>query len=482
MPRKRRHLLPGDQFPSLTLDGIDGSPVRVGQHGAWTLLLVYRGAHCSICKKFFHDVEKYRQAWKNLGIETIAACSDSASQVKTFLGEAGYQGPGAGGLTIGQMRELGVWITDVDQSGLSHGHPEPALFFIDPEGRVAAAQLATIAFFRPDLATLDMGLKFLVGRNIRPPYGRYQDVVTADSQLKTSRVLLTGATGHVGSVIAAKLNECGTEVIGTTRRQEAATNLETAGISPRIGDINDIDFLREASLDVDAIIHTALPSKPAEGEDMAKIVNDAVAGLENLAKLSNERSVRVVSISGVSIYGDAAGKLLDEKSPPMVPEPFLRLVEAEQQLAEQEHACVIRSAIVYGRGGGAGVTDIVEGVKSRGAAGIVNGQNRLSMVHVDDLAQLFLLVLQHDSPPNMVNGVSAQPTSKNVMEAVAVAADVPQELEQLDPQEAMMLGGFGIYLPIDQNVSGNLARSSLDWNPSAPSIIDELTFNRVSSN
>lgn len=62
------------------------------------------------------------------------------------------------------------------------------------------------------------------------------------------------------------------------------------------------------------------------------------------------------------------------------------------------------------------------------------------------------------------------------MKEIAVAAGVDQELETLSPQEAMMLGGFGIYLPIDQNVSGELARRRLGWQPSAPSIVDELRF------
>lgn len=368
MFRTRQHLLPGDGFPSITLEGIDETSVSIGQRDGWTLLLVYRGAHCGICKKLLREVEKYRKAWSDLGVETLAICSDSAAEVKKFFDEAGYQGFGAGGLTVDQMKSLGVWVTDTDQSGLSHAHPEPALFLIDREGCVAAAEATTIAFIRPDLATLDSGLKFLVGRNIRPPYGRYQDVVAVDSPLRTSTVLLTGATGYVGSVIASKLIACGTKVIGTTRRKEAVAELESAGISPLVGDISDFDFIREASTEVDAIIHTAMPGKPSPGQDMATMANAAADGLDRLAKVSDELSKRVLSISGVSIYGDAAGQSVDETSPPMVPEPLMRLVEAEQQLSERKRSFVIRSGVVYGRGGGAGVTEILEGVKSRGSS------------------------------------------------------------------------------------------------------------------
>ena len=67
---------------------------------------------------------------------------------------------------------------------------------------------------------------------------------------------------------------------------------------------------------------------------------------------------------------------------------------------------VIRPAIVYGRGGGI-PAGFVESARKEGAARYVGtGKNRWPLVHVDDLADLYLLALEKAPPGTLLLGVS----------------------------------------------------------------------------
>ncbi len=46
------------------------------------------------------------------------------------------------------------------------------------------------------------------------------------------KVLVTGATGYIGSVVAEKLLAAGHEVVGLARSPEAVGKLEAAGVRP----------------------------------------------------------------------------------------------------------------------------------------------------------------------------------------------------------------------------------------------------------
>ena len=175
--RAYKHLLPGDPFPKLHLKTCDGTQTILGQpekENAWQLIAVYRGAHCSICQMFLGQLEEHRNDWEELGVEVITASADPADVTKNFLARAEYHGQGACGLDVDQMKALGLWITGTDQSDLDYEHPEPGLFLVDPEGRVAAAEVSSLPFLRPDLSLLSRGIAFMIERDIRPSFGCYE--------------------------------------------------------------------------------------------------------------------------------------------------------------------------------------------------------------------------------------------------------------------------------------------------------------------
>jgi len=71
-------------------------------------------------------------------------------------------------------------------------------------------------------------------------------------------VLVTGATGYTGSVIADVLVVAGHRVSGLARSEESARKPEEWGIRAVRDDITDAGSLREAARGAEAVMHAAL--------------------------------------------------------------------------------------------------------------------------------------------------------------------------------------------------------------------------------
>lgn len=156
-------LAAGAAFPQMTLPRVGGGQAQLGgQDGGWQLVVVYRGAHCPKCKQYLTKLEALQPAFSEIGTEVVAVSADPREKAEAEVAELGLTLPVGYGLSMEQMRTLGLYIsTPRSPQETDRPFSEPGLFIINPDRRLQIADISNAPFSRPDLDNLLAGLKFI---------------------------------------------------------------------------------------------------------------------------------------------------------------------------------------------------------------------------------------------------------------------------------------------------------------------------------
>lgn len=284
------------------------------------------------------------------------------------------------------------------------------------------------------------------------------------------QIFLTGATGYIGSAVADRLRAAGHELSGLARNDAAAERLTGAGIRPIRGDFSDPASVGTAARVAHAVISMATTYKPAVDGAAVDAILDALAGSDK----------RFIYTSGIWAHGDTAGGVVDETTPPR-PTPLVEWRQAVEDRVRSAarrgiRSIVIRPAVVYGRGGGM-AAEFVQSARTKGAARYVGtGQNRWPFVHVEDLADLYLLALDHAPAGSLFLGVTGPSLHvRDVATAASRGAGADGRTEAWPLEEARLkLGAYADALALDQLASGRLAEDQLGWRPHRPGVLEDL--------
>jgi nucleoside-diphosphate-sugar epimerase len=206
------------------------------------------------------------------------------------------------------------------------------------------------------------------------------------------KVLLTGATGFVGSHILDVLRSRGIETVlllrAASNRQFIEPHLQQIEI--RSGSIDDAPSLAAAARDVTHVIHCAGAVK-ALTSDGFYAVNEH--GTRNLVAALNQRGgaiVRLVHISSLAVAGPTIpGRPLREEDPPQPVSEYGRSKLAGEHVVREECRCefvILRPPAVYGPRD-AEFLRLFKAVKSHLLPRFGGGRQALSFVEVGDLAR-----------------------------------------------------------------------------------------------
>ena len=156
----------GAAFPPITMEQVGGGEVSIGGPGAWRLLVVYRGKHCPLCRKYLANLNGLLDDYRSAGVDVVAVSADPKEKAETEREEEGWRFPVAYGLSPDQMRSLGLYISEPRSAQeTDRPFPEPGLFLINPEGRAQIIEISNAPFARPDLAGVLGGVKIIQERN-----------------------------------------------------------------------------------------------------------------------------------------------------------------------------------------------------------------------------------------------------------------------------------------------------------------------------
>ena len=214
------------------------------------------------------------------------------------------------------------------------------------------------------------------------------------------KILVTGATGKVGSRLARRLAQRGDHVRALVRDLARAEGLRHDRIELVRGDLLDMASLDAAVRGVDAVVHCAAFFRGATPEQ-AHAVNDL--GTQHLANAARAAAVkRFVFTSTGLVYGPNGGRPAREDDPcaPVDAYPASKLA-AERFLLAMEglDVRVLRLPFVYGDGD----AHIAEAVPMM--RGFPPGQ-RMSIAHHADVAQAVARVLDAASPAHRIYNVT----------------------------------------------------------------------------
>jgi nucleoside-diphosphate-sugar epimerase len=294
--------------------------------------------------------------------------------------------------------------------------------------------------------------------------------------MDAKKVFITGITGYIGGSVAVKLQEKGYQVTGLVRRPEDISRLNALGLDAILGNIHDEQLLRNALLDADTVIHTA------ESADDA-----FAAGL--LVELLAGTGKTLIFTSGSAILGGKEkGEVNDFRFTEDIPlQPRLEMASRvvvnqfiQQAALRGVRSIVIVPTMVYGKGIGLKKDSIqlpaLIGFSKEKGHGVYfgKGANRWSNLHIEDLADLYLLAMEKAKAGSIYY---AENGSATIKELAVKISDVFQlnEAQSVPVEDGVkQFGAIGAHFGFASSsyCCADKARSELGWRPVFSNILE----------
>jgi nucleoside-diphosphate-sugar epimerase len=285
------------------------------------------------------------------------------------------------------------------------------------------------------------------------------------------KVVLTGATGFVGSHVLSELHEHGHEVTALVRDHAQAKVVAARGATPAVADLYNRPTIESLLSSADGAIHTASPGDATSANLDSAVVDAVTSAFDGTGK-------PYLQVSGLWVYGP--NSFISEASALNAPAlvSWKEPIERRVLDAKGMRGAVIVSGTAYGDGGG-GVPGLLLGSPRDSAGNLImlgTGQQHWATVHAADLADFFRRVLEDDAARGRyVIGNGLNTTVAELTKAAAVAVGATGAVPGSDDEARARLGDyFAEVLLLDQATAAAKARADLGWRPSRPSLADEF--------
>jgi len=156
----------GSPFPALDWPAVGGGHVNPAKGDGWRLLVVYRGKHCPLCKKYLATLNEMLGDFKAANIDVSVLSADGLEKARTESEECGWKFPVGYDLTVEHAKQLGLYVSS-PRSPQETDQPfaEPGVFVINPRGQVQIVDVSNAPFARPDLRALLDGIRFVIEKD-----------------------------------------------------------------------------------------------------------------------------------------------------------------------------------------------------------------------------------------------------------------------------------------------------------------------------
>lgn len=211
-----------------------------------------------------------------------------------------------------------------------------------------------------------------------------------------AKVLVTGATGLVGSHLVERLLARGDKVRALVRLTSRTEHLKMQGVELVLGDLNDPDSLKEATRGIEIVYHCA--ARPPLDGTRNQFYRDNVVGTENLLQAGLRAGIeRFVHVSTVDVYGYGHHDGADESAPFKADGLYSwSKIEAERAVMRyhQRHhlpVSIIRPCLVYGPRDRHLLPTALQLILWKHPPLIGHGKHLLDLVYAGDVAEALIL-------------------------------------------------------------------------------------------
>ncbi len=268
------------------------------------------------------------------------------------------------------------------------------------------------------------------------------------------RVFVTGASGHIGSLVVSELLEAGHQVVGLARSEQSVARLTAAGAEVQRGTLDDLDSLRRGAKEADGVVHLAFIHDFTNFDD---------------ALLSDLHAV------------EAMGAALEGSGKPFVITGH-RGGEASENVVFALAERGVRTAVVWLAPSVHGPADLhgfvpslIRTAREKGVSAYVgDGANRWPAVHELDAAHLFRVVVETAPAGRRWQGVGDEGVPfRQIAEVIGRHLNVPA-VSIAQEEAAAHFGFLGAIASLDIPRSSAETREGLAWHPVHPGLIADL--------
>ena len=240
----------------------------------------------------------------------------------------------------------------------------------------------------------------------------HRDQGTRGDAATKPAVLLTGGTGFVGGRVARRLARLGYPISAIVRRTGVSPDLAAPSVVEIAGDFVDPSVVGQAARGCTVAIHCAATAGP----DLEAVRCVNLGGTRAVVDAALAAGcTRFLHISTVSVYAEGADLLVDEDSPLKVEGEPYGVTKAEgdcavlDAMARGLRPTILRPGAILGAHPTSTWAVRMPGrVRDRIVKLEAGGADWLPWVHVENLVDAVLLVLESDKSPgriyNMVDG------------------------------------------------------------------------------
>ncbi|WP_066218227.1 peroxiredoxin-like family protein [Formosa haliotis] len=161
------HIKPRTKTPDLSIKLLDGNTWTLSEEKPehFNMVVVYRGKHCPVCKKYLETIQEHLKDFKDIGVNIVAISSDTKEVAEATFKDwdisdvpVGYEFP------IEEARNWGLYISkgikDEPEQFI-----EPGVFLIRPDITLYASSIQTMPFARPEIVALLKSIKFVLDKD-----------------------------------------------------------------------------------------------------------------------------------------------------------------------------------------------------------------------------------------------------------------------------------------------------------------------------